>query len=459
MRVSRIAYSKKLNQKKLAQLELQAKELGIIRSTVWHEYGSIKGVGLSDRGIRDQWLKEGKKFSVSANAWKETLRDAFSNIKANREAAKAAVRKAIVRHTSNKLEQKELFKTLRKDEWTDHPYLRSMMRKKCCRGHNHSYNQIIVRSDNYKTFSLGGKAWIKIPGLEKGKRIAIGLNTNVAPSGTLRLILKDGSVEVHYSIELEEKKDCGTSIIGVDKGYTEVLVDSEGEHHGTELGDKLSSESDYQKQKYQRRNKLRTIAKQKSQKWKNINKNNLGRKKLEKRQAKMKKQVENVVYKAVHAVASKASTIVAEDLTAPMCSKKFGKNVTRRLGAWTKGVIAKALEYVSKRRGSTLVLVNAAYTSRMDSRTGALLGYRKGDAFYCVDGEVLHADENAARNIQARFYDEEISQWTPYKKVKSILLERTERLRLGLLNQDSSCNDLSLSTESELPNGQLCPTF
>ena len=136
-----------------------------------------------------------------------------------------------------------------------------------------------------------------------------------------------------------------------------------------------------------------------------------------------------------------------------------GKNITRRLSAWTKGVIAQALNDVSRRRGSTLVLINAAYTSQMDSRNGALLGRRKEDSFYCFDGEVLQADENAARNIQARLFDSEIDQWTPYKKVKSILLERTERLRLGLLNQDSSCSDSSLSTESELPNGQLCPTF
>ena len=142
-----------------------------------------------------------------------------------------------------------------------------------------------------------------------------------------------------------------------------------------------------------------------------------------------------------------------------MCTRKFGKDVTRKISAWVKGDIAKALHNVSQRRGSTLVLVNAAYTSQMDSQNGTLTGRRIGDLFHCSDGEVLHADENAAQNIQARLFDPEIDRWTPFKKVKSILLERTERLRLGLLNQDSSCSDLSLSTESELPNGQLCPTF
>ena len=72
----------------------------------------------------------------------------------------------------------------------------------------------------------------------------------------------------------------------------------------------------------------------------------------------------------------------------------------------------------------------------MDSRYGLLLGERKGDSFHCIDGVVLQADENAARNVLARLHDSEIDRWTPYQKVKSILLERTERQWLGLLKCD-----------------------
>jgi IS605 OrfB family transposase len=140
----------------------------------------------------------------------------------------------------------------------------------------------------------------------------------------------------------------------------------------------------------------------------------------------------------------KAQTIAAEDLTSPIASKKFGKNVTRRLSAWTKGVIANALDTISRRRGSSVILVNSAYTSQMDSRYGILLGNRSGDSFHCFDGVVLQADENAAQNVLARLHDQEIDRWMPFQKVKSILLERTERHRLGLLNQDSSCNSLEV---------------
>jgi len=186
-------------------------------------------------------------------------------------------------------------------------------------------------------------------------------------------------------------------------------------------------------------------------------KNNLGRKKLDIRKQKHTQHIRDKVFKAVHSVADKAKTIACEDLSAPIQSKRqYGKDTKRRLAGWVKGSINEALQSVSQRRGSTLVFVNCAYTSQTDSRCGILLGHRNGETFYCFDGVVLHADENAARNILARKDDPEIQVWTPYEKVKSILLDRTDQFqkRLGLLNQGSSCSEqqlgLPLSTECEL---------
>jgi hypothetical protein len=241
MVVTRTVKSKKLNQGKYRKLLEQAKRLGQIRSEVWHCFGSISGVASKgDRAIRDQWLFDKRQFSVSANAWKETLRDAFGNIKANREASKEKVRKVLYRQISDEKKRIEYYKELKSDNWTSNNYLRRLMRKHWKRGHNHTHNQIVVRSDNYTTFQLGGHAWIKIPGLEKGKRIAIPLNTTVEPSGTLRLILKEGEIEVHYTIDIVETHDCGKAIIGLDKGYTEVFVDSDGQHHGDGTGKNIS---------------------------------------------------------------------------------------------------------------------------------------------------------------------------------------------------------------------------
>jgi hypothetical protein len=97
MKVTRIAYSKGMNASKYAQLEEQAKRLGRVRSEVWQRFGSINGVTMRDRQIRDGWLKEGKSFDVPANAWKETLRDAKADIAMAVEAAKVKARQAIRR--------------------------------------------------------------------------------------------------------------------------------------------------------------------------------------------------------------------------------------------------------------------------------------------------------------------------------------------------------------------------
>ncbi|MBK1650609.1 transposase, partial [Rhabdochromatium marinum] len=215
MKITRILNAKRPNKGKVAALREQAHRLGQVRSEVWQRFGSVGGVGISDRQVRDGWLKEGRACPVSANAWKESLRDAKGNITACMEAAKVKARRCILRHTQDKAEQKRLFTALKRNEWTDDAYLRRIMRQHWHYGHNHTHNQMIVRSDNYTTFQLGGRAWIKIPGLVKGQRIAIPLDTTVAPTGTLRIILTDEDrIEVHYTIEVEAKQDSGERTIG-----------------------------------------------------------------------------------------------------------------------------------------------------------------------------------------------------------------------------------------------------
>jgi IS605 OrfB family transposase len=238
------------------------------------------------------------------------------------------------------------------------------------------------------------------------------------------------------------------------RGYTEVFVDSDGERHGVGLGQDLAAESDYLKVKYQRRNKLKAIANKKPHKRKKILRCNLGRKKLDRRARRFKARVRDKVFQAAHTVVDKAKTIAAEDLSSLFGKKSAWKHVNRRLNAWTKGVMAEAIESVSQRRGSALCLVNAAYTSQIDSTTGLLLGARQGDRFYRANGDVVDADTNAARNILARLYDNEIHLYMPHQQVKAILASRTGQ-RLGLLNQDTSCNGCQqaypLLTVSELP--------
>lgn len=455
MKVTRIAYSKNINQDKVARLTEIANRLGKLRTELWDRFGSVAGVGLDQRELRDQWLADQRKFGVPARLWKETLRDTMADIALYRESAKVKVRRAIPAHTKDKAEQKRLYTLLKADRWREDSFLRRMMRKYFKHGHTRVDNQIVLDTGCYTAFEHGGKAWIAVMSLEHGQRIAIPLSTNVKPDGTLRLMLRDGKVEVHYAIELEGKLDCGDGIVGIDKGYSEVFTDSDGQKHGQGLGDRLSNESDFLKEKYKNRNKLKAIADKKP----HVAKANLGRKTLDRRKKRHNSNVRALAFKAAHSVVNKAKFIVCKDLTSPIPDKKkYGKNQSRRLSGWVKGTMAEAIETVSQRRGSSLSLVNAAYTSQMDSRSGALLGQRTGNTFYCADGVVLDADTNAARNILARRDDTEIALYTPYKQVKAILLRRTAvvQKRLGLLNLDISCDGYQLalpsSTMSEEPN-------
>ena len=101
-----------------------------------------------------------------------------------------------------------------------------------------------------------------------------------------------------------------------------------------------------------------------------------------------------------------------------------------------------------------MALVNPAYTSQIDSRTGLLQGQRKGDRFHCLDGVVLEADANAACNILARLYDEEITLYTPFREVKALLADRI-RLSVGTAPPGLELRGPAApppSTESELPS-------
>ncbi|RQW85389.1 RNA-guided endonuclease TnpB family protein [Micromonospora globispora] len=453
MRVTRIAYSTGLNVGKYAGLVEQARRLGRVRSEVWQRYGSIGGVGsgLKDRQVRDRWLADGThmQFGVLANAWKETVRDAMGDIAANLASAKVEVSRAVGRRTSDPAERTRMLGVLKADRWAGDPFLARQMRKHWKRGRNRTHDQIVVRADQHNSVVDGsGRLWLAVPGLERRRMVRIPLPTTVAPTGTLRLILRGGRVEVHYQIDASQmrssQRPCGDRTIGVDKGYTEALTDSDGGHHGTRLGQLLTAESDRLTERNHRRAKLRSIANNAAMrgdhaKAHRIRAHNLGTVKRDRQAARHRATVRTEIFTGVHRVVDKAATVIAEDLTRSFAGRKrLGKNVNRRLAAWTKGVTAEALANVSERRGSALVHVNAAYTSQTCHRCGRL-GRRNGDRLHCTScGVVWQADVNAAINILQRAGDPDIALHTPHRAVRQILQDRTDRHRTRLPVQDSS---------------------
>ncbi|MFC4109931.1 RNA-guided endonuclease TnpB family protein [Micromonospora zhanjiangensis] len=424
----------------------------------------MAGVGLRDRQVRDSWLADGthERFGVLANAWKETLRDAMADIAACREAAKVGVKRAIRRHTADQSEQKRLYTLLKADRWVEDRYLSRLMRTHWRRGKNRTHNQIVVRSDQHHTMiDSRGRLWLAVPGLVRRQLVKIPLNTTVAPTGTLRLILRGGRVEIHYQIDAVDMKTsarpCGARVVGVDKGYTEALTDSDGNHHGARLGALLTVESDRLKERNRRRAKLRSIANNTTNRAKadRIRRNNLGTVKRDRQAARHQAQVRTEIFTAVHRVVDTAATVVAEDLTTTFAGRgSRGRNVNRRLAGWTKGVTAEALKNVSERRGSALVHVNAAYTSQACHRCGSL-GRRSGDRLHCTQcGVVWQADVNAAINVLHRHRDPDITLHTPHRRVKQIMQERADRHRTRLPVPDSSRRPAAESETSTMLNSE-----
>jgi IS605 OrfB family transposase len=98
-----------------------------------------------------------------------------------------------------------------------------------------------------------------------------------------------------------------------------------------------------------------------------------------------------------------AIKVAFEDLTEAIKSKKHKrKRMKRNVSSWCKGMVADALKQVSARVGCTVVSVNCAYTSQLDSRFATLTGSRNGDKCTGHDGVVMHSDTNAADNVLAR---------------------------------------------------------
>ena len=456
-KVTRIVVSTNLNRKKYDELAKQAGMLGSLRQEVWQRFGSIHGSGIDFRTLRNEWVKNRDFGPLPAKSWKETLRNVLDDIAMYEEAAKLKIRQDIAKRTNDSTERKKLFTALKGDGWKKNPYLCRKMRQYKKHGQTEVKNQIVLDSGVYSQFKgKDGNTWLKIPSFTRGSKVCIPLNSNIFLKGGLRLILDEGTVSVHYTIEQKIFKPCGDKIVGVDKGYTEAFADSEGGFHGLDFGKVMTDGTEKRHQRGKSRNKLHQIAKKKFHKAKNAYKYNLGRKKLTKQYDHQKQLLRNIAFQAAHAIVDTAKEVRCEDLTKPFASKQKWKKYNRTMSGWAKGSLADALNSVTKARGSCLRVVNAAYTSQMDSKTSRLEGRRVNDKFYHVNGEVSHADTNAAVNIKERADDTEIGLFMSFKDVKKILLDRlTANGGVSNSNRPSRtpvARRKRSSTESELPN-------
>jgi hypothetical protein len=345
------------------------------------------------------------------------------------------VRQAIAKRTSDETGRKRLYRLLKSDRWLEDRYLHRMMRKHFRHGVSHCDNQFIVRSDKHENRIVDCCLVVKVSITSKyGEPLMLTTNSsgkNVDLAGcNLRVILKGDAVEIRYATEKGEGRPCGAAEIGVDKGYTEAFTDSDGKRHGENFGAVLSAYSDQVSKTGKARNRLHALEKKhraagRIAKADHIRPNNLGHVKLGARRERTQKKLRTIAYQSSHTIVDKAAVVGSEDLSSPVRGKVQWRKYNRRMSAWAKGVLAQALDGVCTQRGATHIVVNAAYTSQMDSFTGLLHGTREDDKFYRINGDVLQAHANAARNVRNRIHDQEITRYMPHLQVKQILLARS----------------------------------
>jgi hypothetical protein len=413
------------------------KGMGFVRADIWRRYGALGTVGKSTNDIRKEIsaTRLHANLPVDGTIRNETTKDIVNDILLYKSAAMQKVRKAIAARTKDDAERKRLYTLLRKDQWMGDNFLHRQMRKHFCHGKSRVANQFVVRSDRYTTEIVDGCLIIVIHIAAKyGAPIRLtttssGKNVNLSGSN-LRIVVKDDRTEIHYAAAKDAGRPCGNQMTGIDKGYSEAFTDSDGVAHGDAFGAVLTEYSDKASVTGKARNKLYALEKRHREngriaKADHIRLCNLGRIKIDARKQRTHKQLRTIAFQAAHTIVDKAAIVVSEDLTTPIAKNQSWKRYNRRMSAWAKGVLAEALDSVCTQRQADHRLVNAAYTSQMDSVTGLLEGKRVADKFYRANGDVLQADHNAALNVLARYGDTEITRFTPYQEVRRILLARS----------------------------------
>jgi len=305
----------------------------------------------------------------------------------------------------------------------------------------------------YDIFEHEGHQYIKIMTLIPRQRMAIPLSGYTPIKGNIKLVLKDDYIDVHYTADMKAKKTPihpinQNHVMALDFGYSEVMTDSDGKQYGKDFGRIMKQASDDLKTKMQKRHQLHAIQKSAAElisfhekkKANNISKFNLGRKKLESNHQKLKATLQCEINTAFNQLAEKDPDIVISELLSQHFNYNRGCNMNRRLSAWVRGELKERLEFKALAKGFGHEQVNPAYSSQIclvcdfvDRKN------RKGDKFECQYCRyVSHADWVAAMNLKRRYYDHEITRFTPYREVKKILLERFHRQletkKLGTVN-------------------------
>lgn len=452
-----------LEVKNIDELKAIAEKYTTVKNYTYSRYSGINSILILNsyrKEIRDIWVKAGfaSQWNIPARYWKMALDEAVSNIKAEWTNTKNRVKKAIY-HNSNITEDERRYilyilksdsilfsiltyrafnvpdklRELKINEKYIYSLIRRYIRKyKGSIPYSRSAKSFMIDADMYNYKLKDNKLYLYIQGLKRNERIEIELKDKNIHKGNLRILLKDTAIEVHKAknIKVKSYKTEEEKVIGIDKGYRCLIAASDNKFYGEHLNDYLSAESERLNEINTERNRHWALMKKYEKegnikKAENIRKFNLGRVKYNKNKLSFDISVKSYISKEINRLLkeSKPTEIVVEDLTFVSYYKDYPPHIRRKLSGWIKGYIEERLKYKCELNGITKTLVNPAYTSQVCHKCGRF-GVRDNEIFKCSGCGSFDADYNASNNIKSRKYDNEITLYTPYKKVKEILMKR-----------------------------------
>lgn len=415
--------------------------LGIVRSESYNKLGGVKHWGMNWRDAYPEVraFRTPESLGLPSKLMEWTVSDVAKAILAQQAATIANLRKKIwARYPGeeNEEQRKQAYQKLNSTEFLSDSFLSRIVRDEFQRGHTWVDNQIVYQPEAYSVKQINRFVYrLSVSGLTKGKRIQFNVRSNRKPTGQIRVIYNSelDRFEIHFVVNFgiyTKSTDKERTPIGIDKGYTEALIDSNEKVHGERLGELLTKKSNRITKKNRKRGKLFAIfrknEKHDATKAARILENNLSRKTENKRYRKDQAAISSLLGTASKSLfATGKLKVFAEDLTEPIKNKRQSKAMSRKLNSWVKGFMRDSLQKWADWSDSVITLVNAAYTSQTDAVTKTLLGKRVGDSFTRHNGVVVQSDCNAAKAVLHRGADKDITRYMVASEVQAVLLRRT----------------------------------
>lgn len=459
-------YSNKLDERAYTQLNQLFIDYGRCRSMFFNEYCGIRHLDqLSFRKLRNQIRKKhknlyAKRYHFLGRHWVYALFDSCGNIQSMWSNLANRLRKVIQGNSNiDEDEQHFLYYCLcfpslwqgillytferglpkkyqiqyrvLKDKLTikqfKHAcsYLRRITRRyKAYPYKNNHHNRSITYDENMYRFSKG---YFRFSSNKAHQVFKVKLTSSwhYKQTGNLQIILDRSKkrIEIHKLIQTHTKSiNNKPNVLGIDKGLHNLISCSSDHEYGLNFSNLTYSE-------------VERLAKYNTERNKYFNQGQkIGSKTYHKRHNKFKAHLISIINQAIYQMIKqeKPTLIIKEDLTftkekLPKTKNKNLAKMRRQLSSWTKGVLDKRIEYLANKYNIQTKDINPAYTSQYCPTCGRHFLERTGkhkEIAICPKCSQVNCNTAAAKNIKNRYYDKEITSYTPYKKVKAILDSR-----------------------------------